>query len=89
LLTTSGLACWITDDGGKSSYNKTIIYTRSFSKNEIFYIQIVFNKNFDLTIRIQENTKNQLIIYIPIKQKIKLKHIVGPYMHKSMLYKIQ
>ncbi len=68
MLTTSGLACWIMDQG-KSSYNQTIIYTRFFSKNEIFYIQVVFNKNFDLTIRIQEKTKNQLIIYIPIKQK--------------------
>lgn len=77
------------DDVGKSSYNQTIIHTRSFSKNEIFNIQKVFNENFDLTTRIQENTKNQWIIYIPIKQKIKLKQIVGPYMHKSMLYKIQ
>lgn len=27
-------------------------------------------------------------IYIPIKQDVKLKDIVGKYIHKSMLYKI-
>ncbi len=53
LLTARGLACWTMDDGGKSSYNQTFIHTRSFSKNEIFNIQIVYNKNFYLTTRIE------------------------------------
>lgn len=75
-------------DGGKSVYNQIIIHTRSFSKEEIIYLQFVLNKNFELITRIEEKTKDQWIIYIPIRQKIKLKDIVGRHMHKSMLYRI-
>jgi len=88
LLTVRGLAYLIMDDGGKSVYNQTIIHTRSFSKKEVIYIQSVLYKNFELRTRIEEKIKNQWIIYIPVRQNIKLKDIVGPYMHESMLYKI-
>jgi hypothetical protein len=76
------------DDGGKTKQNQTVIHTRSFSKEEVIYIQSVLKKNFDLITRLEEKTQDQWIIYIPVRQKIKLKDIVGPYMHKSMLYKI-
>jgi hypothetical protein len=46
------------------------------------------NKNFELRTRLEEKKEGQWVIYIPIRQKIKLKDIVGPYMNKSMLYKI-
>lgn len=74
---------------GISVYNQTILHTRAFTKEDIIYLQSVLNKNFGLVTRIEEKQKNQWVIYIPIIQKkTKLKDIVGPYMHKSMLYKI-
>ena len=41
----------------------------------------VYRKNFGLITRIEENKLNQWVIYIPIKQDIKLKEIVGKYIH--------
>lgn len=76
------------DDGGKSVYNQTIIHTRSFKKEDVEYLQKVLNKNFELITRLEEKTQDQWVIYIPVRQKIKLIDIVGPYMHKSMLYKV-
>ena len=89
LLTARGLAYWIMDDGGKSIYNQTILHTRSFSKQEVEYLQFVLNQNFGLKTRLEEKKQDQWVIYIPVRQtQKKLKDIVGPYMHKSMLYKI-
>lgn len=88
LLTARGLAFWIMDDGGKSVHNQTILHTRAFSKQDVEYLQTVLQKNFELVTRLEEKTQDQWVIYIPVRQKIKLKDIVGPYLHKSMLYKI-
>jgi hypothetical protein len=90
------------DDGGKSVHGQTIIHTRAFTLKapaprsgwatagglDVEYIQEVLNKNFELRTRLEEKKEGQWVIYIPIRQKIKLKDIVGPYMDKSMLYKI-
>lgn len=88
LLTARGLAYLIMDDGGKSVHNQTILHTRAFTKEEVIYLQSVLNKNFELVTRLEEKKQDQWVIYIPVRQKIKLKDIVGPYLHKSMLYKI-
>ena len=74
------------DDGGITVHKQTVLHTRAFSKKEVME---VLEKKFSLKTRFEEKEKNQWIIYIPLKQKIKLKDIVGPYMHESMLYKIQ
>lgn len=76
------------DDGGKSVHNQTILHTRAFTLEEVVFIQSVLNKNFGLISRLEEKKKDQWVIYIPVKQETRLKDIVGPYMHKSMLYKI-
>ena len=88
LLTARGLAYWLMDDGGKSVHGQTILHTRAFTLEDVKYIQEVLNKNFELRTRLEEKKEGQWVIYIPIRQKIKLKDIVGPYMNKSMLYKI-
>jgi LAGLIDADG DNA endonuclease family protein len=88
LLTARGLAYWIMDDGGKSVHNQTILHTRSFNKEEVEYLQTVLNQNFELRTRLEEKIEDQWVIYIPVRQKVKLKDIVGPYMHESMLYKV-
>jgi len=85
LLTARGLAYWIMDDGGKSVYNQTILHTRAFSKEEIIYIQSVLSENLGLKTRIEEKKKDQWVIYKPIKQQTRLKDIVGPFMHESMV----
>ena len=59
-----------------------------FKKEDVEYLQTVLNKNFELRTRLEEKTQNQWVIYIPVRQKIKLIDIVGPFMHKSMLYKV-
>ncbi len=88
LLTARGLAFLIMDDGGKSVHNQTILHTRSFSKEEVVYLQFVLERNFDLRTRLEEKKENQWVIYIPVRQKKSLKDIVAPYMCESMLYKI-
>ena len=88
ILTARGLAFFIMDDGGKSVYNQTILHTRAFNVDDVKYIQLVLLKNFGLISRLEEKKKDQWVIYIPVKQKTRLKDIVGPYMHESMLYKI-
>lgn len=89
LLTARSLAYWIMDDGGKSVYNQTILHTRSFSKEDVEYLQLVLNQNFGLKTRLEEKKQDQWVIYIPVRQNPqKLKDIVGSYMHESMLYKV-
>lgn len=88
LLTARGLAYWIMDDGGKSVYNQTILHTRSFMIEDVKYLQSVLSENFGLVTRLEEKKKDQWVIYIPVRQATKIKDIVGPYMHESMLYKI-
>ena len=88
LFTARGLAYFIMDDGERSVYNQTILHTRAFKLEDVKLIQAVLLENFGLTSRLEEKKKNQWVIFIPVKQKIRLKDIVGPYMHESMLYKI-
>ena len=42
------------EDGGKSVYNQTILHTRSFSKEEVIYLQFVLERNFDLRTRLEK-----------------------------------
>jgi hypothetical protein len=88
LLTARGLAYWIMDDGGKSKSNQMVLHTRAFSKKEVILLQNALKVNFKLNSRLEEKEKNQWVIFIPVKQEIPLTEIVKPYMHKSMLYKI-
>lgn len=76
-------------------YNQTILHTRAFKLEGVKLIQRVLLENFGLTARLclakarqEEKKTDQWVIYISVKQKTKLKDIVGPYMHESMLHKI-
>jgi len=64
------------DDGGKSVYNQTILHTRAFKLEDVKNIQSVLFENFGLTTRLEEKIKNQWVIFIPVRQKTKLKDIV-------------
>jgi len=89
LLSARALAYWIMDDGGLSSSYETILYTMAFKLEEINLLKKALETNFSLRIRVREKLPNQWVIYIPVKQKIKLIDIVKPFMHESMLYKIK
>lgn len=89
LLTVRGLAYWIMDDGGKSIYNQMILHTRAFTKKDVILLQAALKINFNLNSRLEEKEKNQWVIFIPVRQCVPLKDIVKPYIHDSMLYKIQ
>jgi hypothetical protein len=75
------------DDGGILYYNQTILHTRAFTKEEVILLQNALNVNFELKTRIEEKQTNEWVLYIPVRQKIPLNKIVGPYMHETILYK--
>ena len=90
LLTARGLAYLIMDDGGKSHYGQTILHTRFYTKLEVELLQETLLKNFGLTSRLEEKSKDQWILYIQVRQDVKnkLSNLVKPYMHDSMMYKL-
>lgn len=88
LLTPRVLAFWICDDGSRTVHKQTILHTRSYTLNEINLLQKALKNKFDLDTQKYEKESNQWIIIIPVKQSIKLKEIVLPFMHYSFLYKI-
>lgn len=90
LLTARGLAYFIIDDGSKSHYKQTILHTRFYTKSEVELLKETLFKNFGLTSRLEEKSKDQWILYIQVKQDVKhkLSNLVKPYMHDSMLYKL-
>src|ERR1700733_1518180 len=81
LLTARGLAYLIMDDGGKSYYGQTIIHTRFYTKLEVELLQETLLKNFGLTSRLEEKSKDQWILYIQVRQDVKnkLSNLVKPY----------
>jgi uncharacterized protein (DUF608 family) len=44
---------------GKSVHNQTILHTRSFSKEDVEYLQTVLSKNFELRTRLEEKIQDQ------------------------------
>lgn len=87
-LTPLALAIWISDDGCwvKSGVR---IACNSFSLKEVECLIEIINKNFDLLSNVQSiKTNNQYSIYIQSKSITKLRDIISPYMHNSMLYKL-
>jgi hypothetical protein len=42
-----------------------------------------------LRTRLTEKVPNQWVIYIPVRQKLRLIDIVKPFMHESMFYKVK
>jgi len=67
---------------------ETILHTRSYTFEEVLFLQQVLKSNFKLYTRLYEKTPGQWVIVIPKRQEIDLKNIFFPYMHYSMLYKV-
>jgi hypothetical protein len=87
-ITPLALAIWISDDGCwvKSGVR---ISCNAFTLEEVEFLIKMLNENFGLISNIQNiNIPNRYSIYIQSKSILRLKEIVSPFMHKSMLYKL-
>jgi LAGLIDADG DNA endonuclease family protein/cytochrome c oxidase subunit II-like protein len=87
-LTPLALAIWISDDGCWTKSGVRIA-CNTFSLKEVELLIRILNKNFDLVSNIQSiNSCGQYSIYIQKKSIPKLREIVSPFIHNSMLYKL-
>jgi len=87
LLTPLAIAHWIKGDG--AALNKGLVLcTDSFTLKEVYLLQDVLKKQFNLNSTIQGYNNNRPRIYIFPESMSKLVYLVKPYMLSSMLYKL-
>jgi LAGLIDADG DNA endonuclease family/Cytochrome C oxidase subunit II, transmembrane domain len=87
-LTPLALAIWIMDDGNwvKSGVR---ISCNAFNLYEVKLLFEALKQNFGLSCNIQNiSNTNQYSIYIQSKSIIKLRELISPLIHNSMLYKL-
>lgn len=65
------------------------MHTRAFELEEIHLLRKALEVNFSLRTRLTEKVQNQWVIYIPVRQKLRLIDIVKPFMFESMFYKVK
>jgi ubiquinol-cytochrome c reductase cytochrome b subunit len=89
-LTPIALAIWIKDDGTRNN-NSLRFCTHSFTKQEVVLLGELLYKLYSITTSLHQQSplKEQYKLYIKQESFNKLKEIVGPYMHKSKLYKLR
>jgi hypothetical protein len=88
LLTPVGLAFWIMDDDSKHGVGGLHLNTYGFSLSEVELLLTVLNQKFGLKSTIGRKN-HQYRIYISKKSMDFLVELVHPYMHHSMLYKLE
>lgn len=87
LISKQSLAVWIMDDGYKrNDCNALRINSQSYTRNDHEIIISALRK-FDIMANIQKHKEN-FVTYIPSAYMAQLRKAVGPYMIKSMEYKI-
>lgn len=86
-LTPQTLAIWLMDDGSKHN-SGFLLHTNSFTLEENYILQDAFLKRYNIKTTLHKKGSN-FIMYISSKEAKSLKYIVEPYVHKSMLYKLQ
>ena len=99
LIDPIALAIWYLDDGTKRNYNACRFATQSFSLEENKLLQSTLERNFNLTIKIEEwwnkKTNNKMYgLYIPSANKsfLTFKDIIYNFVKTeipSMLYKLE
>ena len=99
LIDPIALAIWYLDDGRKRNYNACRFATQSFSLEENKLLQSTLERNFNLTIKIEEwwnkKTNNKMYgLYIPSANKsfLTFKDIIYNFVKTeipSMLYKLE
>lgn len=87
-LTPLALAIWISDDG--CWVNSGVrISCNAFTLIEVKLLIKILNKNFGLICNVQNiYILNKYSIYIQSKSIPKLREIIAPFIHNSMLYKL-
>jgi len=85
-LTPIALAHWIMGDG---TFNTSVIFcTDSFSLKEVILLINVLIIKYEINCIIRYHCKIYPRIYVRKESLLKLRLIVKPYMHPSMLYKL-
>jgi LAGLIDADG DNA endonuclease family protein len=89
LLTPVGLAFLISDDGTFSKINGTVtLCVESFSQSDVESLMAVLKNKFGLECRIEKRSKIYFRIVIKRSSLVRLREIVFPHFHNSMLYKL-
>lgn len=88
LLTPKGLAYLIQDDGGFHKHSgSVVINTNSFQESDVDLLISILTNKFELGCR-KDNSGNGFRIYVRKSSVLKLREIVTPHFHSSMLYKL-
>lgn len=86
-LIPQAIAVWIMV-GGRKQNSGIAIDTHFFTLDENYLLQAAFVERYNIKTTLYKKGLNH-IIYFSTKEVQLLKKIIEPYMHKSMLYKIQ
>jgi len=87
-LTPLALAIWISNEGCRVK-SGVWISCNTFTLKEVEFLIEILNKNFCLICNVQNiNIPNKYSIYIQKKSIPKLRKIVSPFIHTSMLHKL-
>jgi len=88
-MTPVVLAHLIMGDGNlKPKDNIIRIYTNSFSKKDVELLSTSINNKLGIITKVTYDRNNQYILTISKNQLEAVKTMILPYMHKSMLYKL-
>ena len=89
IMTSVALAHLILGDGNlKSKDNIIRIYTNSFSKNDVKKLGDAITNKLGIVTKTTLDRENQYMLTINKNQLEKVRSLVLPYMHESMLYKL-
>jgi len=77
------------DDGGRSTNGDLILFTNSYTLEEVKLLMLVLYNKFGLESKCIARKTNQWAILIPKKDLNKIRKLVIKYIHSSMLYKIK
>ena len=95
-LTARALAYWYMDDGAlkwKGKVNSFVFCTESFSKSDVLLLKSALERNFNLKLSLQRKSaaqplKDNFRLYVSTESSLVFKDLVRPYIHSSMLYKL-
>lgn len=89
LLSPQGLAYFIMGDGNFNKQQNIVrIYTNAFSYNHVVHLAEAITYKFGIITHVKHDRNNQYILVIKTDQISKLRSIIEPHMHYSMLYRI-
>lgn len=86
LVDPLSLAIWFMDDGS-AEYAGVSFQTHCYSKKDVERLRLCLEKNFHLHATLRQN-KGKWILYIPKKDLVKFKSLVGPYVLNLFKYKL-